>query len=75
MPRPGTEDLGSIKTTIEIMGGNIDDLYNLNDDTSQTLKMVGKLQPLVELKDNQIEALEKRMIIMVIFSAISSESP
>ena len=57
MPRSGTEDLSSIETAIDIMSGKIDEL----DDASQILKMVGKLQSLVELKDKQIETLEKRI--------------
>ena len=61
MPRSDTEDLSSIKTAIEIMSGKIDELHNAKDDTSQILKMVGKLQSLVELKDKQIETLEKRI--------------
>ena len=61
MHRSGTENLSSIKTTIEIMSGNIDELHNLKDDTGQILKMVGKLQSLFELKNKQIEALEKRI--------------
>ena len=51
MPRSGTADLSSIKTAIVIMSGKIDELYNVRDDASQILKMVRKLQPLVELKD------------------------
>ena len=43
------------------MSGKIDELYNVNDDTSQILKMVGKLKSLVELKDKQIETFEKRI--------------
>ena len=61
MPRSGTEDLSSKKTTFEIMSGKIDELYNVMDDTSQIQKIVGKLQSLVELKDKQIETLEKRI--------------
>ena len=61
MPRLGTEDLSSIKTAIEIMSGKFDELYNVKDDTRQIQKMVGKLQSLVELKDKQIETLEKHI--------------
>ena len=59
MPRSGTEDLSSIKTTIEIISGYIDELHNLKDERGEILKMVGKLQSFVQLKDKQIEALER----------------
>ena len=40
MPRTGTEDLCSMNTAIEIMSEKIDELDNVEDDTSQILKMV-----------------------------------
>ena len=72
MPRSGTEDLSSIKTAIEIMSEKIDELYNVKNDTSQILKMVGKLQSLVESKDKQIEALEKRIDDLEQYSRIDN---
>ena len=61
MTRSGTEDISSIKTTIEIISGKIDVRYYLKDYTCKIFKMVGKFQSLVELKNKQIEALEKRI--------------
>ena len=72
MSRSGTEDLSSIKTAIEIMSGNIDEIYNAKDDTSQILKMVGKLQSIVELKTKQIETLEKRIDDLEQYSRIDN---
>ena len=72
MPRSGTEDLSSIDTTIEIISGKIDELYNLKDDASNILKMVVKLQSLVELKDKQVEALDKHINDLELCSRIDN---
>ena len=72
MPQSGTEDLSSIKTAIEIMSGKIDELYNVKDNTSQILKVVRKLQSLVELKDKQIETLAKRIDDLEQYSRIDN---
>ena len=54
------------------MSGKIGELYNAKDDTSQILKMVGNLQSLVELKDKQIETLEKRIDDLEQYSRIDN---
>ena len=54
------------------MSEKIDELYNVKNDTSQILKMVGKLQYLVELKDKQIETLEKRIDDLEQYSRIDN---
>ena len=72
MPRSATEDLSSIKTAIEIMSEKIDELYNVKNDTSQILKMIEKLQSLVESKDKQIETLEKHIDDLEQYSRIDN---
>ena len=72
MPRSGTENLSSIKTAIEIMSAKIDEIHNVKDDTSQILKMVEKLQSLVELKGKQIITLKKRIDDLEQYSRIDN---